>query len=244
MSFCCHASYSARSPSPFVGRFASRRMRIANRGRAAAGHRGASPRLDAGAHHSCGWTPPVPPKARAPVPSVIRLRRISSRAGNPLGLWCWTPRRLRLCLRSWLRHRPKQVSRACGSRAPGLRPPIWLPTRRRVSRGWDRERQSAPPACCRPCWGRVRSQGLRAARPGPTARQRRAVAPRKTDHPSRRRAKRCLPGAHRPLPAILPWGGYGRKGLRHSVGRPLLRAGCAPPAPCVLCPRGGVRHGR
>lgn len=54
--------------------------------------------------------------------------------------------------------------------APGPRPPGWLPTRGRVSGGLGRQRQPAPPALHRPCWGTARFRGRRAAMPLPYAR--------------------------------------------------------------------------
>jgi len=140
-------------------------MPTANRGRAAAGHHGAFPRLDAGAHHSCGWTPPVPQKQGRPcLPyptfgGLLHARETCSTPGaeRVVGFGCACGFALLTLTRF----------PAPASWAPGLRPPIWLPTRRRVSRGWDRERQSAPPPAADPAGAGCvrRGCGLRALAP-------------------------------------------------------------------------------
>lgn len=118
---------------------------------------------------------------------------------------------------------------APAARAPGLRPPNWLPGRGRPSGSWGYQRQSAPPACCRPCWGRVRPQGLQAARPGP-------IAPRcglwlpKTQHPTCHGAGLNPSNTHRSPPATLPRVGYGHKGLT-------VLTHAASPGPFGLRPR-------
>ena len=76
------------------------------------------------------------------MPSAVRYAHCSTR-GKPSCPGRWTRRGLRLRTRSCFA-RLNRVSRACGLGAGAL-PPGRLPTRGRVSGGWGRQRQPAPP---------------------------------------------------------------------------------------------------